>query len=112
MISLMAKNDVMLLRAVHPSLKGFDPYRDLADVDQTGFIDLSDAYTRGVIPGAIQPSDESFNNMSDPDMILPRSDDQFAAIRTAAYVTSELERREKSAKANDSHKGSGDDPSE
>lgn len=108
----MAKNDVLPLRAVHPPLGGFNPFRDLSDVDQTGFIDLSDAYTRGVIPGVIQPSDDTFNNISDPDMVLPRSDDAFAAIRTASYVVSELERREKSAKANGSHKVADVQPSE
>lgn len=100
------------LRYSLPILDGFDPFRDLGEVEQTGFIDLCSAFVRGVIPGSIQPTDESFNNMSDPDVILPHSDDTFSSIRTAAYVASELEKKEASAKENDSHKNSGSSESE
>lgn len=82
---------------------GFNPARDLKEVDQTGFIDLSDAYVRGVIPGSIVPNQESFNNIDDPGVIMPRADDQFAAIRNAQYVSAVLADKAAKRESNDSH---------
>lgn len=67
----------------------YDPSTDLRPADQFGFINLREAYDKGVIPGSISITDESFNGML-PDDILPRSKDIFERYRQMNYVRSAL----------------------
>lgn len=69
-----------------PVEQGFDPKRDIAPVDQVGFIDLHDAFVNGSIPGDLGVSEESFNGVDDPASLLDRPSDKFDAYRKADYV--------------------------
>lgn len=67
----------------------FDPKVDLHPVDQFGYINLREAYDKGVISGEVSFTDESFNGML-PDDVMSRPRDKFERIRQADYVKSAL----------------------
>lgn len=89
---------------VVPVYAEYNPDVDLQEVEQFGFINLCECYTNGVIPGALDFTDESFNGVQNPGTLISRSQDVFDGIRKAEYVRSCLdkmnsEEREKAEKA-------------
>lgn len=66
----------------------YDPQRDLAPVDQFGFIDLHDAYVNHCVPGDIAVNVEDYNGVDDPASLIGKSQDVFEALRKAGYVKS------------------------
>lgn len=58
----------------------FDPVRDIAPVDQFGFIDLKSALANGVVPSVMPDSDVDYNGVDDPDSIIGTPRDVFEAI--------------------------------
>lgn len=82
----------------------FDPERDNQEVDQFGFIHLAESFEKGILPGGIDMTEDSFNGVVNPGTLMSRSDDVFCGLRKAQYVTSMLdklnaEQREKAEKA-------------
>ena len=69
---------------------GFDPKVDLQAVDQSGVIDLHKAVVNGVIDGDITVTDEMFNGVQDPSVLMPRPKDNFERMRQGEYVKSSL----------------------
>lgn len=55
----------------------FDPIRDIAPVEQFGFIDLVAANRTSSVPGAIESEDSKFNGIEDPASIAGRPRDIF-----------------------------------
>lgn len=55
----------------------FDPIRDIAPVEQFGFIDLVAANATSSVPGAIESEDSKFNGIEDPAAIAGRPRDIF-----------------------------------
>lgn len=70
------------------NIYGYDPQKDIAPVDQFGFIDLRDAYLNHCIPGDMNISTEDYNGVEDPSSLLGKSSDVFEAYRKAQYVKS------------------------
>lgn len=68
------------------SRSGFDPCKDMQEVDQTGYIDLATAYVNGVVSGDLNPDQLTFNQIEEPESILGRPSDEFDAIRMRDYV--------------------------
>lgn len=68
----------------------YDPDHDLHEVDQFGFVDLRSAYERGTIPGDMSFEELEFNQVADPTVLLPKSDDVFDRLRKAQYVREQL----------------------
>lgn len=66
----------------------YDPSKDIASVDQHGFVDLHDAYVNGSIPGDLVANSEDYNGVDEPSSLLGRSSDVFDAYRKAQYVKS------------------------
>lgn len=64
----------------------YDPIKDLAPVDQFGFVDLHDAFVNHSIPGDLSPVSEEYNGVEDPASLLGKSSDVFEAYRKASYV--------------------------
>lgn len=60
----------------------FDPRRDVAPVEQFGFIDLKTALESSVVPSQMPDSDTDYNGMEDPEQILGKPHDVFEAIET------------------------------
>lgn len=60
----------------------FDPVRDIAPVEQFGFIDLKTALESSVVPSQMPESDTDYNGMEDPEQILGKPHDVFEAIDT------------------------------
>lgn len=58
----------------------YDPQRDLAPVDQFGFIELRSALSEGVVPSQMPGSDVDYDGAEEPDQILGRPRDIFEAI--------------------------------
>lgn len=66
----------------------YDPVKDIAPVDQFGFVDLRDAFEHSCIPGDLSVNVEDYNGVDDPSSLLGRSSDVFEAYRKAEYVKS------------------------
>lgn len=78
----------------------FNPYVDLAPVDQFGFLDLRKAFVSGVVDGAASFEDRQFNGIDNPDSIMHSPKDNFESLRQAEYVRSTLkEAKNKVARA-------------
>lgn len=80
----------------------FNPAYDLQDVDQFGFVDLHEAFEKGIIPSYIPDTDEAFNGVMNPGTLIGRSQDVFDSYRKAEYVRRvlseiELKKSEKDA---------------
>lgn len=75
----------------------FDPKVDLQPVDQFGFINLREAFDKGVIPGSVDFTEESFNGML-PDDVMRRPHDLFDRYRQADYVKGVLSARAREAR--------------
>lgn len=58
----------------------FDPVRDIAPVDQFGFIDLKSALANSVVPSVMEGSDVDYNGVDDPEEVLGTPRDVFEAI--------------------------------
>lgn len=68
----------------------FDPAVDLQEVEQFGFINLNEAFEKGVVPGSVDLTDESFNGVSNPGTLISRSQDVFDGLRKREYVQTAL----------------------
>lgn len=58
----------------------FDPVKDIAPVDQFGFIDLKSALATGVVPSQLPDSDSDYNGIESPEAILGKPRDIFEAM--------------------------------
>lgn len=58
----------------------FDPVRDIAPVEQFGFIDLKSALDQSIVPSQMPESDQDYNGISDPAEIAGRPRDIFEAM--------------------------------
>lgn len=77
----------------------FDPVRDLAPVDQYGFIDLKVALASSNIPSQLPDSDSDYNGIQNPEAVLGKPRDIFEAIDAQAAL-------EKSAQASKNEESS------
>lgn len=64
----------------------FNKRRDLHDVDQFGFIDITSAFESGSIPSFVEPSDDVYNGIDDPNAILGKPSDIFEAYRMNNFI--------------------------
>lgn len=58
----------------------FDPVRDIAPVEQFGFIDLKSALENSVVPSQLPDSEADYNGAEDPESVLGKPHDVFEAI--------------------------------
>lgn len=70
----------------------FNPFCDLQEVDQFGFVNLADAFSKGILPGSLEMTEDSFNGVINPGTLMSKSDDIFCGLRKAEYVRSQLEK--------------------
>ena len=77
----------------------FDPIRDLSEPSQTGFVDLVDLVSHGVIPEGLNVTEEAFNNIEDPKAIYGRPQEQFHAMSLAKDLKKRGELADKAAAA-------------
>lgn len=80
----------------------YDPKFDRQAVDQTGVLDVREAFVNGAIDGSVSVSAEHFNGVQDPSVLLPRPKDQFEALRQAEYVRTSLRAAKADAEAGQS----------
>lgn len=71
---------------------GYNPEVDLQEVDQFGFVNLAECYEKGIIPGSLDFTDESFNGVQNPGTLISRSQDVFDGLRKAEYVRRTLDK--------------------
>lgn len=69
----------------------FDPNRDLKEVDQFGFVNLNEAFEKGVIPSVVEETGETFNGVSNPGTLISHASDVFDGLRKAEYVRRTLQ---------------------
>lgn len=58
----------------------FDPVRDIAPVEQFGFIDLKSALDSSIVPSQMPESEQDYNGIENPEEILGHPRDIFEAI--------------------------------
>lgn len=58
----------------------FDPVRDIAPVDQFGFIELKDALANSIVPSQMPESETDYNGIDEPDKVLGKPRDIFEAM--------------------------------
>ena len=80
----MKKNDIEEPYNIY----GYDPAKDIAPVDQFGFVDLRSAFLNHTIPGDLSVNSEDYNGVDDPSSLMGKSSDVFDALRKASYVKS------------------------
>lgn len=68
----------------------YNPDLDIQEVDQFGFVDLRQAFEKGVIPGDMSFEQIEFNEVNDPTVLIPKSDDVFDKLRKAQYVREQI----------------------
>lgn len=61
--------------------KGYNPKKDLQEVDQFGYTDLVKAFQNGYVPGEAESIAEGFNEIEDPASIIGKPSDAFEAMR-------------------------------
>lgn len=77
----------------------FNEKTDLRPTDQFGFVNLREAYDKGVVPGTVTlVDDESFNGMLPAD-VMQRPLDIFERYRQRNYVKDALNKKAAEAKA-------------
>lgn len=59
----------------------YNEERDLAAVDQFGFIDLVESLEKGFIPEEISNTEDIYNDIEDPSTIMNKPRDVFEACR-------------------------------
>lgn len=60
----------------------YDPVRDIAPVDQFGFIDLKSALAESVVPSQMPGAETDYNGIDDPIQVLGKPHDIFEAMDT------------------------------
>lgn len=70
----------------------FNPDKDMQEVEQFGFVNLAECFEKGIVPGGIDLTDESFNGVQNPGTLISRSMDVFDGLRKSEYVKSQLSR--------------------
>lgn len=58
----------------------YDPVRDIAPVDQFGFIDLKASLAESVVPSQMPDSETDYNGIDEPDKVLGKPHDIFEAM--------------------------------
>lgn len=58
----------------------FDPVRDVAPVEQFGFIELKDALANSIVPSQMPESETDYNGIDEPDKVLGKPRDIFEAM--------------------------------
>lgn len=68
----------------------YNPDVDRSEVDQFGFVNLNEAFEKGIIPANAGMTDDSFNGVAAPGILLPHAQDVFESLRQTNYVQSVL----------------------
>lgn len=58
----------------------FDPVKDIAPVEQFGFVDLKSALANSVVPSVMADAENDYNGIENPDSILGKPSDVFEAL--------------------------------
>lgn len=58
----------------------FDPVKDIAPVEQFGFVDLKSALANSVVPSVVADAESDYNGIENPDSILGKPTDVFEAM--------------------------------
>lgn len=64
----------------------FNPVRDMKPVEPFGFVDLQNALVNGVIESQIAESDEDYNGIEDPTVVIGKPRDIFDAIQAKMNI--------------------------
>lgn len=77
----------------------YNPKRDIKEVDQFGFCNLTESVKNGYVPNNLEASPDSFNGIESPDAILGKPSDQFEAMRMQDSLVKSLKGSKKVASA-------------
>lgn len=81
----------------------FDKKRDLAEVDQFGFVNITESIANGYVPNDLTNVADNFDGVDiDPESIIGRPKDTFEAMRMQDTIASDLSKVKKSNQKSDS----------
>lgn len=64
----------------------FDPIKDIAPVEQFGFVDLKNALANSVVPSVMADAESDYNGIENPDSVLGKPSDVFEAMDMQAAL--------------------------
>lgn len=67
----------------------YNPVSDIAPVEQFGFVNLVESLANGFIPTEISNTEDSYNDIDDPSLIVGKPRDTFEAITMMEQVKSQ-----------------------
>lgn len=67
-------------------IRPFDKRKDMEEVDQFGWLNLTDAYAHGVIPADLRATEGEFAPVENAEAMIGRPADEFDAIRMVKFI--------------------------
>lgn len=67
-------------------IRPFDKRKDMEEVDQFGWLNLTDAYANGVIPADLRATEGEFAPVENAESMIGRPADEFDAIRMGKFI--------------------------
>lgn len=67
-------------------IRPFDKRRDMEEVDQFGWLNLTDAYSHGVVPADLRATEGEFAPVENVESMIGRPADEFDAIRMGKFI--------------------------
>lgn len=77
----------------------YDELRDVAPVDQFGFVNLNECLANGEVPATIADSEDTYNGIEDPSSIIGKPRDIFEAYSMQDYIKERGNAKSNSASA-------------
>lgn len=66
----------------------YNPLTDVSLVDQFGYVDINECIATNTVPAGLNPTDESYNGLDDPNSIGGKPSDVFDGISMARSLSS------------------------
>lgn len=85
-VSNVSAPEGMYFPSINVSECKFDPSKDIAPVDQVGFVDLRKAFLTASVPGDLIVDESKYNGVEEPASLVGRPSDVFDAIRKGQAV--------------------------
>lgn len=77
----------------------FNKLADLGEASQSGYVDLSELLSHGVVPSNLNVAETDFNSIDDPQAVFGRPSDNFEAITMTKILNARAKAAEVAAAA-------------
>lgn len=77
----------------------FNKLADIGEASQSGYVDLSELLSHGLVPSDLNVAEADFNSIEDPQAVYGRPGDQFEAMTMAKTLNARAKAAEAAAAA-------------